>query len=117
MELIGKCLTSVSPLIKPDVRVQEQLDGVDIVRTDLDRLQRILMNLLSNTVKFTYRGSITVSLRSNDGWHDLAVADTGPGITPEDLPHIFDEFRQSSDHAPTTQEGTGLSLSIAMKSA
>ena len=115
-QLIGQCLSSVSPLIRPDVRLQEDLNGDGAIHTDPDRLRRVLMNVLSNAVKFTERGSITVSLHSDNGWHQAAVADTGPGISADDLPHIFEEFRQASDRAPTTQEGTGLGLSIARKS-
>ena len=116
-ELAGHCVTSVSPLVRPEVQLVEQLGETHTVRTDPDRLRRVLMNLLSNAVKFTHRGSITVSLKVVDGWTELAVADTGVGIPPDDLPHIFDEFRQA-DHGKSgsTQEGTGLGLAIAKKS-
>ena len=115
-QLIGECLTSVSPLVKPEVQVQQDLDDDGTVFTDSDRLRRVLMNLISNADKFTEQGSITVSLRRDDDWRELAIADTGRGISPEDLPHIFDEFRQASDRSPTTQQGTGLGLSIVRKS-
>jgi signal transduction histidine kinase len=74
------------------------------------------MNLLSNALKFTEQGSITVSAKPVDAWIELSVADTGLGIPPEDLPHIFDEFRQVESEGRKTQEGTGLGLSIVKRS-
>ena len=67
-------------------------------------------------MKFTERGSITVSLKAFDGWAELSVADTGQGIPADDLPHIFDEFRQVQRNGGAEKEGTGLGLSIAKKS-
>ena len=81
-----------------------------------DRLRRVLMNLLSNAVKFTEAGSITVAMRSVADWIELSVADTGIGIPAEDLPHIFEEFRQVERKGNKKLEGTGLGLAIAKKS-
>ena len=85
------------------------------VHTDSDCLSRVVMNLLGNAVKFTEQGSITVSLRRVDGAVELSVADTGIGIPSEDLPHIFDEFRQVERQGAKQMEGTGLGLAIAKK--
>jgi signal transduction histidine kinase len=74
------------------------------------------MNLLSNAVKFTEAGRITVSARWVEGAVELAVMDTGIGIPAEDLPHIFEEFRQSSRRGEGEKQGTGLGLAIAKKS-
>ena len=74
------------------------------------------MNLLSNAVKFTDSGSITVSLRSENGLHELSVTDTGRGIPADDLPRIFEEFQQVKAQNGASEEGTGLGLSIAKKS-
>ena len=115
-QMIDECIASVQSLVKPGVVVNQNMDGCAALRTDSDRLRRVLMNLLSNAVKFTEEGSITVSLRAHQGGGvEMAVADTGIGIPPEDLPHIFDEFRQV-DGVTKAQEGTGLGLSIARKS-
>jgi signal transduction histidine kinase len=73
------------------------------------------MNLVGNATKFTTAGSITLSLRRTDDAVELSVADTGIGIPSEDLPHIFDEFRQVERQGSTQTEGTGLGLAIAKK--
>jgi len=114
--LIGQCTTAVAPLVKPGVELVHQLDGVNTLHTDADRLRRVVMNLLGNAVKFTEQGTITISLKALDAGIELEVADTGIGIPPEDLPYIFDEFRQVNDKGGKMQEGSGLGLAIAKKS-
>ena len=113
-QLVRDCITSVRPLVKSDVELEERVDEAQ-VHTDSDRLRRVVMNLLGNAVKFTEKGSITVSLRQDGDSVELAVADTGKGIPAEDLPHIFDEFRQV-EREGAEKEGTGLGLSILPRS-
>jgi hypothetical protein len=80
---------------------------------DPDRLQQIVWNLVSNAVKFTPKGGrIQVRLERNDSQVDVVVSDTGVGIKPEFLPHIFERFRQA-DSATTRQYG-GLGLGLAI---
>jgi signal transduction histidine kinase len=75
-----------------------------------------LLNLLSNAVKFTPEGGrIRIDARQSDEAVEISVSDTGIGIAPDDLPKIFEEFRQvGSDYAHKT-EGTGLGLTLAKK--
>jgi signal transduction histidine kinase len=73
------------------------------------------MNLLGNATKFTGEGSIRLVLSRADGTVELSIADTGVGIPPEDLPHIFDKFRQVERQGGEQTEGTGLGLAIAKK--
>ena len=113
-QLVSNCVTSV--LVKPAVRLEEQIEETGSVHTDADLLRKVVMNVMGNASKFTERGSITVSAKPVDGWIELSVADTGPGITADDLPHVFDEFRQVDREGGAGQEGTGLGLSIAKKS-
>lgn len=81
---------------------------------DADRLQQILSNLLSNAVKFTdARGRVTVTLRRVGNQFELSVADTGQGITPELLPHVFDRFRQADNSTTRRSRGLGLGLALA----
>ena len=112
-QLVAECALSVETLVKPGVRLQQNVDGVQSLRTDPEMLRRILMNLLGNAVKYTEAGSITISLQADADTVCLSVSDTGAGIPPDELPHIFDEYRQVDG---TTQEGTGLGLTIVRKS-
>ena len=73
-------------------------------------IHRILMNLLSNALKFTRSGYILVLVQTDDGKLTIKVHDTGPGIPPEFLPRLFDPFTQAQTRG--TQRGTGLGLSI-----
>ena len=102
--------------MRPGVRLEMQLEEGSAVYTDADRLRRVVMNLLSNAIKFTERGEVLLSVRSLTDGIELAVADTGRGIPPEDLPFIFEEFRQVEGQEQVAQEGSGLGLAIAKKS-
>jgi signal transduction histidine kinase len=83
------------------------------VRGDPTRLQQVLCNLLTNAVKFTPPGGkVDVALASSRGWAVLTVADTGMGIAPDFLPHVFDRFRQGPS-AAHGHGGLGLGLAIA----
>lgn len=88
------------------------------VESDETKVRQILLNLVSNAIKFTKQGGVTVTLSAPDADHwQVTVADTGIGIAPEHQEMVFEEFRQVD--ASTTREigGTGLGLSIARKLA
>lgn len=83
------------------------------VLADAMRLQQILWNLLSNAVKFTPNGGrISVSAERVDGRIRIAIADTGIGIAPDFLPHVFDRFRQADSATTRRYGGLGLGLAI-----
>jgi signal transduction histidine kinase/DNA-binding response OmpR family regulator len=90
-----------------------ELDPVPI-RADPGRLQQVLLNLLTNAIKFTPAGGLVriVSRHSGDRL-EIEVSDTGAGIGPEFLPHIFDRFQQADSSTTRSQGGLGLGLSIA----
>ena len=77
----------------------------------------MVINLLSNAIKFTDSGSVVVSASTKDGQLVIAVSDTGKGIPADELPTIFDEYRQAEGSESTVQKGTGLGLSITKKFA
>lgn len=84
------------------------------------RLKQILNNLLSNAFKYTHSGSVTLSVRStreneNNIRLDFTVTDTGVGIRPEDIKHIFNDYNRVNDEANRAIEGTGLGLTLTKK--
>jgi signal transduction histidine kinase len=81
---------------------------------DEDRMNEVLGNLLSNAFKFTSRGGkAALTVFPKDGNVVISVADTGAGIPPQQLPHIFDKFYQADNQASASSKGTGLGLAIA----
>ncbi|MEG4941525.1 ATP-binding protein [Microcoleus sp. F4-D5] len=78
------------------------------------RLQQVLVNLISNAVKFTHQGSICIEVRELDSDRlIITVQDTGIGICETDIPHIFDKFHQADQSATRQYSGTGLGLAIS----
>jgi signal transduction histidine kinase len=93
-------------------RVDERLGTI---RADERKLKQVLLNLLSNALKFTPEGGqIDVRARRHDGEAEISVTDTGVGIAPEDQETVFEEFRQVG-MAARKVEGTGLGLAISRK--
>jgi len=89
--------------------------SADTVPVDGDpaRLEQVMLNLLSNAVKFTPSGgNVDVVVRRRDDGMEVTVRDSGQGISPEELPHLFDRFHQGSS-ARQTSGGLGLGLTIA----
>jgi signal transduction histidine kinase/ActR/RegA family two-component response regulator len=97
------------------IRLQTTLDSTLVpVAGDPERLQQVVWNLLTNAIKFTPKGgSVQVVLERVNSHVEIAVRDTGPGIDPEFLPHVFDRFSQAETGSTRTHGGLGLGLSIA----
>ncbi|MBI2772173.1 MAG: response regulator [Burkholderiales bacterium] len=96
------------------VQIEAALDpDAGPVLGDTTRLQQVVWNLVANAVKFTPRGGVVqVGLERVDGHVRITVADTGVGIKPDFLPHIFDRFRQADGSITRRYGGLGLGLSI-----
>ena len=85
-----------------------------VVIGDPDRLKQLLLNLVDNAVKYTpASGRISASLRQGDGHAEVIIRDTGIGISPEDLPHVFERFYRADPARSRDPGGTGLGLPIA----
>jgi signal transduction histidine kinase/CheY-like chemotaxis protein len=96
-----------------DLEADDQLPSVWIDKT---RVRQVLLNLLSNAAKFTEEGGITVRAQAtSDGFVQIAVHDTGIGITPENQPRVFEEFQQVQDTLNRSYQGTGLGLPISKR--
>src|SRR5262249_47717653 len=97
------------------VKMQE---NVGTMTVDPMRLRQILLNLLSNACKFTKNGSVTLQARRDGiGSIEGAVADTGIGMTPEQMGKLFQEFNQAEASTAQRFGGTGLGLAITRKLA
>jgi signal transduction histidine kinase len=81
---------------------------------DSRRLEQVFLNLLGNALKFTPEGGlIQLQPRLTGSTVEIAVSDTGAGIEPEFVPHVFERFRQDHSNSARAQQGVGLGLSIA----
>jgi signal transduction histidine kinase len=90
-------------------------DGLDIMSGDERRIRQVIVNLLSNGVKFTPAGgAVDMQATQANGEVRISVADTGPGIAPEDHARIFEEFQQT-EAGLQQREGTGLGLALSKR--
>ncbi|MBC7239137.1 MAG: hypothetical protein H5T71_03435, partial [Chloroflexi bacterium] len=85
------------------------------LRVDPRRIRQVLFNLLSNAVRFTEKGSITVTVMQQDNEIVFAIRDTGIGIADEDKTRIFEEFRQADSGTHRRYGGAGLGLAISKR--
>jgi signal transduction histidine kinase len=124
---------SVAPLIDEVIGTARQLaeqnknrlvvdaaENLGTLVVDPMRLRQILLNLLSNACKFTKQGEVTLRARrlaNDEHWVELAVIDTGIGMTPEQLSGLFQEFSQAEASIAKKYGGTGLGLAITRKLA
>jgi CheY-like chemotaxis protein/predicted Ser/Thr protein kinase/two-component sensor histidine kinase len=89
-------------------------DDLPRIYVDPEKLEKVVSNLLSNACKFTDEGgTVVVRLRANDREVSLSVKDSGSGISDEDLPKIFERFRQLDDAASRRYQGSGIGLALA----
>jgi PAS domain S-box-containing protein len=107
------------------IRVQAAAKGVAVhirldpsapasIQGDATRLRQVMLNLMSNAVKFTAEGSVTIRTHwREEGVLKLAVVDTGPGIPRESRKHLFERFSQADSSIARTHGGTGLGLAIS----
>jgi PAS domain S-box-containing protein len=114
--LVATSVETVQPAAEAKgVRLHSFVDpGTLQVAADPDRLQQVLWNLLSNAVKFTPAGgTVTVRLERINDHVEISVTDTGIGIAPAFLPHLFERFRQADSRFAREFGGLGLGLAIA----
>jgi len=118
-EAIEVVLTTVQPLAaKKDIRVISEADRDLTLVADPGKLKQMLLNLVSNGIKFTPSGGqVTVTARRDESMIEIGVTDTGIGMSEAELQLIFREFRQLDQGADRQQEGTGLGLALTRRFA
>lgn len=106
----------MTPRLKPGVKLNLHLPEDEVcIHADENRLAQVIMNLLSNSIKFTDKGEISLSLQlDNDRDIVIAVRDTGIGIKQDDIKRLFTRFTQVTDDSAKNMEGTGLGLAISL---
>jgi signal transduction histidine kinase len=87
----------------------------ELVHIDRDMWEKIVLNLLSNALKHTFQGGISVTLAWRADFVELQVADTGIGIPKSALPHVFERFHRVKDAKSRTHEGTGIGLALVQE--
>lgn len=118
VDLIGvikAALDAVRPALDAkNICVEESYqEGLKIIAGDADRLQQVIWNLLSNASKFTpVGGTVAVRVTQDKTYVEIEIVDSGPGIAPEFLPHVFERFRQADGSTTRTHQGLGLGLAI-----
>jgi PAS domain S-box-containing protein len=113
-EIIERAATATSSLFdqKGLVMVKDFAPDLPMFEGDRDRLIQVVINLISNAVKFTEAGTVTCGARRQDGHIIVSVRDSGVGIAEEDLPKVFEKFKQVGDTLTDKPTGTGLGLPI-----
>jgi len=115
---VGNAVTLVRErAMRHGVTLGTDIDSrLDSIEADERKLKQILLNLLSNAVKFTPEGGrVDVSAKLDAGNVEIAVRDTGAGISAEDQATLFQEFRQVGSDRARKGEGTGLGLALSKK--
>jgi signal transduction histidine kinase len=117
---LASLLRSAVDAVKPSAAKQgialetEVPDDLGWIHGDAARLRQVVLNILSNGIKFTDRGGrVSISAWRAGGWVMIRVADTGRGISPAFLPHVFERFRQADTSTTRAHSGVGLGLSIS----
>ena len=116
-DIIESAVTTMLPLTKQkNLSIETEITKNHFfIRGDKNRLFQVLLNLLSNALKFTSQGKITVGIEDFDDEMKISISDTGEGIYPEEKDKIFEEFYRIGDNLEGRPKGSGIGLSIAKK--
>jgi PAS domain S-box-containing protein len=111
---VARAVDAVRPLAaEKGLMLDYQVTDQVLVQADPSRLHQVLLNLLSNSIKFTVVGFVGVVTSVDGEWVSLSVTDSGIGIVESDLDRVFEEFVQIGADHPNAQVGTGLGLPLA----
>jgi signal transduction histidine kinase len=117
-ELLTYVVTRFIDQRLPDDPVQLRLEvppKLPLAKADAERIEQVMVNLLSNALRHTEEGAVTVAAWREGGKVWVAVADTGPGIAAEDVPHVFDRFWRADRSRDRASGGTGIGLTICRR--
>jgi phosphotransferase system HPr (HPr) family protein len=111
-EVLARCLKVIAPLAEQKgLAIAADLTARAIVQSDRAIVQQIVTNLLANAIRYTHRGQITIRSRVIARGLCIEVEDSGIGIAPRDVPHVFDDYFRAH---PTEDGGAGFGLGLAL---
>jgi len=119
--MVEEVVSTIDALVKKnDNRLRIELDpSLGEMRADLTKVRQSLFNLLSNAAKFTREGEIALSVQAqrvdDEDWVRMSVSDSGIGIPPDKIAHVFEEFSQADETTTRDYGGTGLGLPISRR--
>jgi len=120
---VNHTLSDAASLVEPMAAAKnlklaiKLLDEDQAIQTDGTKLRQMLVNLLSNGIKFTEKGDVLLGCAVSDGILEVSIADTGVGIAAENIEYVFEPFWQAEQTATRKTGGTGLGLSVTRKLA
>ncbi|WGV26282.1 response regulator [Halotia branconii] len=114
VEFISQIVESFRPYCeKKELHLVTEMDECPTVYLDMEKFDKVVYNLLSNAMKFTpERGTISIKLQAAENYCILQIKDTGIGIVQEQIPHLFERFRQAEGSENRSYEGSGLGLAL-----
>jgi signal transduction histidine kinase/CheY-like chemotaxis protein len=114
-EIIERATAATASLFESSgLKLKKEVQaGLPEIIGDQDKLIQVVINLISNAVKFTDKGSVTCRAKQTNGEIIVSIIDTGMGIAPEDQPKVFEKFKQVGDTLTNKPKGTGLGLTIS----
>ena len=117
LEALDAALEIILPLAKQkNLTITSDIsDPLLMIYADPARVRQVLLNILANAIKFTETGSIHIKIEARENQALISITDTGIGISPKDLPHLFDEFYQIDSGTSRKFGGTGLGLAISKR--
>jgi len=111
--LVRQIIDATVPALDGAPEVQTRVEGTAEAMVDPKRLRQIIANLLGNALRYTPSGgAVDVAVRQRDGEVEVSVSDTGPGISPKDLDHLFERFYRGDASRNRAVGGSGLGLAI-----